>query len=214
MVLSLPKKVCAYKVNLFGFSSIVCWCNSMVFLRGQRDFEPHRLLWAEGFTWRRRPFFCSLQEVAKLTPTTLDGLRSHLTVIWVNRMDSMFVGSFCHCLFKTFPTRCYTYFTPYKVLSMANRLKKWPLSLSGDNLMSTQVTYMRETPREYYKLECNEVLNWMRQTIRLVSPLWKVDALAGWRWLGKLCRWNSVTEPNVSHDTVSVLMPGVGDGLG
>lgn len=72
----------------------------------------------------------------------------------------------------------------YQVLNDRKRPKKWPWSLSGDNLMLTQVTYMHELPREYYKSECNEVLNWIRQMLRLCAIL--TLPLFGQSGLGKL----------------------------
>lgn len=74
-----------------------------------------------------------------------------------------------HCPFTAGPIRMsWMHLDLHQMLNDTERPEKWPLSLSGGNLMLTQVTYMHEIPREYYKSECNEVLNWIRQTMRLL----------------------------------------------
>lgn len=92
-----------------------------------------------------------------------------------------------HCFFlkKARSIRMsWTHLNLHQVLNDTKRPKKWPWSLSGDNLMLTQVTYMHELPREYYKSECNEVLNWIRQMLRLCAIL--TLPLFGQSGLGKL----------------------------
>lgn len=189
----------------------------MVFIpvRAKRFWAPQTFKGEGVLVKMEAIFICSLQKVIKLKPTTTDGLRSHLTVTCIQQVFAGWTLPLLPCcLFKLSQQGRHAYFNPSKVLSDANGLKEWSPSLSADNLMLTQVTCMHETPREYYKLGCHEVVNWMRQTKRLVLPPWKGHALPGQRWPGKLCRWDSVTGPNDNHRIVSVLVPGVWDGLG
>lgn len=115
----------------------------------------------------------------KLTPTITDNLESKDTTITCSQqaqVERPYWG--CVHLFAT-PDYQYSlkprsikmswmYLKLHQLLNDTKRPKEWPLSLSGDNLMLAQVTYMHELSREYYKSECNEVLNWVRQTVRLL----------------------------------------------
>lgn len=117
--------------------------------------------------------------VSQLVSVITDDLRSENITKTVNRPTMeyihLFVAPLSTTAFFFLKARSIrmsrTHLNLHQVLNDTKRPKKWPWSLSGDNLMLTQVTYMHELPREYYKSECNEVLNWIRQMLRLCAIL-------------------------------------------